>query len=332
MQTFQRIFLGIILLCCQSLHANPIEKATYFHLLMPENNITIRGAYWAPHPSNISQTTIVFLQGRGSFIEKNQESMIDLAQMGFTVMTFDWPGQGGSTRLIPGSQKGHIDDFKTYLKTLDYFLTQKVRPQALGPIVLLGASMGGEIALTYAREYPKQVDGIILAAPMLEIKTAPYPKELARFLSDWLSFLGASRVYAFGYGDYDPKKNSFEKNKETQDPERYKQNHQLMKDFPQLVTGGPTFGWVNAAFNAMEKVQTPGYLEAIQTPTLLASAGLDQIVDPKKDKEMCARIPGCIHKLYPSAFHNLLLEKKSIRNDFLNQINAFCRNLGKSTP
>lgn len=327
MQTFLSVFLGIFLLLGHSLRAAPDTLPVFFYLAVPQTHEKIRGARWAPPSSTTSQTTLVFLQGRGSFIEKNQESMVDLARMGFKVMTFDWPGQGGSTRPIPGSQKGHIDDFKLYLKALDYFLDQEVRPRANGPIVLLGASMGGEIALTYAKEYPKKVDGVILAAPMLGVKTAPYSQGFARFIYHALSSLGASHLYAFGYGDYDPKTRSFEKNKETQDPTRYNRTQQLMKRFPQLVTGGPTFGWVSAAFRSMDRLQVPGYLEAIETPVLLASAGLDQVVDPQKDKQMCARIPRCAHKLYPDAFHNLLLEKDDIRYDFLNEIQKFALSL-----
>lgn len=332
MQIFLSVFLGIFLLLGQDLCAATNVRPVFFHLTMPQTHEKIRGARWTPPFSTTPQITLVFLQGRGSFIEKNEESMVDFARMGFRVTTFDWPGQGGSTRPIPGSQKGHIDDFDTYLKALDYFLIQEVQPKAKGPIVLLGASMGGEIALTYAKEYPKKVDGVILAAPMLDVKTAPYPPKFARFMSHALSSLGASRLYAFGYGDYDPKTRSFEKNKETQDPVRYKHNQDLMGRFPQFVTGGPTFGWVSAAFKAMDHLQVPGYLEAIQTPILLASASLDQIVDPRKDQQMCARMPHCTHKLYPHAFHNLLLEKDVIRNDFLHQIDTFSRNLSKTTP
>ncbi|MDZ7823157.1 MAG: alpha/beta hydrolase [Ahrensia sp.] len=44
--------------------------------------------------------SILLLQGRNEAIEKYFETIGDLTRRGFDVATFDWRGQGGSTRLF----------------------------------------------------------------------------------------------------------------------------------------------------------------------------------------------------------------------------------------
>ena len=42
----------------------------------------------------------VLLHGQTEFIEKYVEVIAELQGRGFTVATFDWPGQGGSYRFL----------------------------------------------------------------------------------------------------------------------------------------------------------------------------------------------------------------------------------------
>lgn len=304
----------------------------FFYVTLPGDD-KIRGVQFAPQGNRPQNTTVVFLQGRGAFMEKNQEFLEDLARKGFKVFAFDWPGQGGSYRLLSNMQKGYVDTFDTYLKALDHFITTGVRPHTEGPIILVGASMGGNLALRYTKEYPGKISGTVLAAPMLDIITDPYPRWFARFISKAACWVGACRSYAFGKGDYDAtQQTAFDKNDEIGDAKRYEIANQIMKDMPKVVIGGPTFGWIRAAFESMDKIQEPGYLEAVQTPVFLASAGLDQIVNNHEDKQMCARMRQCTHKLYPDAFHNIPLDKDAVRNDFLDQVVLFSHNLSKTTP
>ncbi|MCE2951178.1 MAG: alpha/beta fold hydrolase [Alphaproteobacteria bacterium] len=320
---------GLLVLACMlglgAGHADVLPP--YFAHMTLESGAKLRIASWKGAPLKHRQTTIVFMQGRASFVEKNKEVMESLAKLGFDVETFDWIGQGGSTRLIANSQKGYIDDFYTYLTSFHEYMQRHVKPRASSKVVLLGVSMGGHLALRYVKEHPGMVDGVILVSPMIDVVTKPYPKVVARFLSAFAHYMGAGKMYAFGYGDYDPKKAVFTLNKETQDPKRFDQMQQTMRAHPHFVTGGPTFGWVYAAYESMDKTNNPAYLATIKEPMLFISAGLDRVVDTQRDRETCALIPHCRYKLYPKAFHNIPLETDEIRDLFLAHVDTFAKSV-----
>jgi len=40
------------------------------------------------------------------------------------------------------------------------------------PLIFMASSMGGNIALHYAHDYPKDMDAIIALAPMIKINTS----------------------------------------------------------------------------------------------------------------------------------------------------------------
>src|SRR5580692_687432 len=61
----------------------------------------------------------VLLNGQTEFIEKYFEVIDELRSRGFSVVTFDWRGQGGSDRLLPDRRKAHIEDFAEYDQNLD---------------------------------------------------------------------------------------------------------------------------------------------------------------------------------------------------------------------
>lgn len=69
--------------------------------------------------------------------------------------------------------------FEEYLEDLDIFL-RRVREQYQGPLFLLGHSMGGLIAATYALRRKPQLAGVVLSSPYLGLKIPlPLYKALA---------------------------------------------------------------------------------------------------------------------------------------------------------
>lgn len=299
-----------------------------FQYLKTSDGIQLRIASWMNAKPTFSSKTILFLEGRASFIEKHYETVQDLLNLGHDVWVFDWRGHGGSTHLLDNPQKIHIDHYETYLNDLYQIVHKIVLPKARFPLVVLGVSFGGHMAIRYAAKYGKDLDGMILVSPMLDIYTTPFPYDFARALTRIALFLGLDETYAAGYGDYDPFKSSFEDNLNTQDRVRYERQRKLSLNNMQLVTGGPTYAWVNATFKSIDYIQQSGLLESIKVPTLLISAGLDKVVNNSKDKEFCRKMINCQQKTYLKAYHNIPNEKDSVRNQFLNDTEYFLVNLG----
>src|SRR3712207_8272021 len=59
--------------------------------------------------------TVVVLTGRAEFIEKYEETLGELASLGFASAIFDWRGQGGSDRFLDHRHRGHVVQVEDYL-------------------------------------------------------------------------------------------------------------------------------------------------------------------------------------------------------------------------
>jgi len=298
-----------------------------FQYFKTSDGLTLRVAHWINSKPNLYSKTILFLEGRASFIEKNQETIQNLLIQGHDVWAFDWRGQGGSSRLLENSQKVHIDHYETYLKDLYQIVHQVVKPSARFPLVFLGVSFGGHMALRYALDHGEDLEGMILVSPMLDIHTKPFPYRVARALTRTALLLGLGEMYAVGYGDYNPLEVGFEKNVSTQDRFRYECQKELCLNNMPLVTGGPTYSWVNATFKSIDYLQKPGFLDSIKVPTLILTAGLDKVVNNSRDKEICGKMVACHQKTYSEAYHNIPNERNIIRDQFLMDVAQFLKNL-----
>ncbi len=99
-------------------------------------------------------TTLLFIHGLGSYMRAWDKNIEDLAGS-YRCVAIDLPGYGKS------SKAPYIANMSFYAKALRDF----IRKKQLGKVVLVGHSMGGQIALTMAIEYPEAFERIILIDP-----------------------------------------------------------------------------------------------------------------------------------------------------------------------
>jgi len=78
--------------------ANPAPEGGVVARVRAADGLPIRVARW--HPEGRARGTIVVVQGRAEYIEKYFETIGELLQRGFCVVSFDWRGQGLSGREI----------------------------------------------------------------------------------------------------------------------------------------------------------------------------------------------------------------------------------------
>lgn len=300
---------------------NPIPKDMRVGQLLADNNSHIRYALLRartmPHKG-----TIICLHGRNECIEKYFETSNDLADQGFHVVTFDWRGQGASSRFIKDSAKGYISDFKQSRDDLNHVLEEIVLPECNGPYFVLAHSTGGLIALTAAHSLMGRISRIILLAPFLGMSNVPLSTEAAGIISTILKWIGLGRIYMAG-GPRPREAKPFEQNVLTSDQKRYARNMSLFTKAPHLFLGGPTVSWVSAATKAMRQVRKETYLAKLHIPLLIITAGRDQIVDNKVTREVAEMIPACKVIEIDGAQHELLQEKDYYREQAMAAIKAF---------
>src|SRR5215469_16381320 len=105
---------------------------------------------WGHLAAEAPRAECVLVGGFGDFIEKQFETIRDLAARGLSVWTLDWRGQGGSTRPKRWPNRPRARRFDRDADELAQFAAAK--PQSGLPRVLIAHSMGGAIALLCLRD------------------------------------------------------------------------------------------------------------------------------------------------------------------------------------
>jgi lysophospholipase len=269
----------------------------------------------------------VLLHGQTEFIEKYDEVIGELAARGFAVATFDWPGQGGSYRLLPDPLKAHIDDFSQYDAALWAFYEQIVKPQTANmgaaPPIALAHSMGGQILLRALHDKPNAFAAAVLSAPMLRALARGYPPWLVRAICALQNRIGAKTDWVWGMAARDPHLITFDTQLVTSDRARFDRTQDFLQAHPDLRLAGPTWGWLDAAYRTMATVMTPAYAAAISTPVLIVGAGKDRIVDVAAERQFARWLPHGKYLELAEAEHEILMEADPIRAKFWAAFDGF---------
>lgn len=259
--------------------------------------------------------TVVVLPGRGEFIEKYATEVVgELLSRDYAVIAMDWRGQGLSDRPLTDRNKGHIDDFATYIADLRLFLDKIVAPVARPPILALCHSMGSHIAMRMLAETGSgPLSAGILVAPMTGLKREAMLRSVLMLMPE-VPML--EERYLFGTGPFVGLAQEFYSNFVTHDERRYRFTENWFTADPRLALGGPTIGWARQAVRSMTAAQAPGYLERIDLPLLLLSAGEDRLVDSNTHGPTAARLHRGDFLDIAEARHEIMMETDAVRARF----------------
>ncbi|MBZ8132720.1 alpha/beta hydrolase [Afifella sp. IM 167] len=286
----------------------------------------LRAAWWPPQGQQ-RKGTVVLLQGRAEFIEKYFETVHDLRRRGFGVATFDWRGQGGSTRSLGDPLKGHVDDFSEYLVDLETIMEEVALARCAPPFNILAHSTGAAVALLYAARARTQVERMVLTAPLLGL-AGRRTKSLAR-ITGTLNYLGFGEVYAGRHRGQLVQLDPFEGNPVTGSSRRYERNQAVIRESRSLGLSGPTFAWVHSALRAAEYIAEPGFAERVPLPVLIAFAGDERVVSNSAIEEFALRTKTVGSVRIAGARHEILQEADRFRDDFWAAFDAFVGDTAK---
>lgn len=335
-----------MLLCMIDLSASSLLNQPRFQA--PEkwdwSTSTLNGVktrFGQPRTKQNFEAVAVFLGGLRDSGEQYFELAHELIGRNIKPFFIDLPGQGGSTHFLPNSHKRHSQGFEQDLKCLHKIIDENVLGSAVCsednhkrlPIVLLGHSMGGHLALRYLHDYNKTSKGQtifaagVLFAPLLGIKVVEgWPACLIRLAAEFLTLV-KGEGYAPGGTDW------FEGYKETpmvkgsfsSDPERVKIQDALFlhQGNAHLVTGSPTNRWLRDALASCAILNAPTYLSEISTPLLVFLAGEEQIVSNAAIRRAVRALPHAKSLEIPGAQHEILMEADEYRQMALDHFFTF---------
>lgn len=282
--------------------------------------------YGVTAPPVAPRATILILTGYGESAEKWFETVDDFVARGFTVWILERQGQGGSERETPWRDLGHVDSFDPDVAAVRALVTGVIRPEAGTPLVLLGHSEGGLVALR-AAEQGLAMDGLVLTSPAFGLTALPRPR------SDFARFTPAMRLLRLGWlksPDQPGWRRDANDTALTRDPARAKVQSAWMLANPDLRMGGRSLGWFAAFFDASEAAARD--IRKPRVPTLMLTAGRDHAVTAKPQDRICAAMLSCQTTRYPNAGHDLHMESDAVRQAWLDAITAFIRGRADADP
>ena len=291
-----------------------------FSYLSRPDNVRIRHGMWASKQEE-TRGAVLLVNGRTEFMEKYFEPIERFNRLGLDVFSFDWRGQGLSSRLLENRRKGHVESYDDYIGDMYAFVRQIFSKSSAGLRILAGHSMGGHISLRFLAQHPGFFDKAVLLSPMIDIETTPFPRLPLKLLAEGAAAFGFEGAYASG-GD-GLVESRFEVNSLTSDRKRFERGIELTKQNQDLAIGGVTFGWLRASFESIDALREPGRPESIATPCLLFSASEDNVVSNSAQRRICQRIPQCRMVEVPGARHEILQEKDGIQQVFWDEFHSF---------
>ncbi len=281
----------------------------------------IRTGLWR---ASAPRGTIFFLNGRGDFLEKYAEACRQWQGSGYSVFSWDWRGQGLSGRMFGDRTRAHLESFDPMLADALALMRDPAVQQLPLPWIVAGHSMGGHLALRMMHDEPAMFAKAILLAPMLGINSGPLPGKMVRRFVRLMTATGQGKRFALGQSPYGAlTRSKFRQQRLTSDVARFKEEAEAIDATPELASGGVTFGWVDAAFRSLDIISAPGYMESIQTQTLVLLAGREQVVDSQSAETLSKRLPAGRVSWIDGGAHELLRERDEVRDAVMTQMIDF---------
>jgi lysophospholipase len=277
---------------------------------------------WGHLAAAETRVECVMVGGFTECIEKYFETTADLAARGLSVWCLDWRGQGGSARPRRWPSRPRPRRYDRDARDLALFI--RTLPPARHPRLLIAHSMGGAIALLCLRHSPALFDAAILSAPMLGIRTGRMPRTVARCITSAARASGLGLCFIPGAGRWRPDRvPSPEGSRISSDPDRCRLQYGWFSARAQLRVDEPTYGWLDEALRLVRRISRPEFLAGIDTPILLASAGIESFVEPKAHRRAARVLPDCTLVEFPDSKHEPFLEQDAIRDRWLDAIDGF---------
>lgn len=147
----------------------------------------LQGRLWIPSDSKV-RGCVVMVHGLGEHGQRYRTLAADLCKAGWAGLTADLPGHGES----PG-RRGHIPSYRRMLVEISTLLQAAADRFAGMPLVLLGHSMGGNLAANYvlrrkevAASAPDPIALVLSGAMFLPQNPPPRPQIFAAWLTGHL--------------------------------------------------------------------------------------------------------------------------------------------------
>ena len=304
-----------------------------WHMFAGHNGQKVRFGTVFPRDKG-AKAIIIVLPGLSEFCEKYYELAHNLLDRQYAMYVIDWQGQGRSFRHLTKTPQKRISyGFRNDIDDLHILIKDYIKPSAIHPdigvipLVMLGHSLGANIGLRYLHDHPDTFKAAAFSAPFLGIKSLNFlPLPAQRILS----FLGnefGNKSYLPGGKDYTPDMRTGIKQKLFSSDEIRGRVHHAWFDFDEeLRQGNITWSWIHKALKSCAVLSKQKYLNKITTPSLLAVAEKEFLVNNSLIRRAARIMPNAKLLELKDARHEILMEDDKIRNHFLKEFDELLKN------
>lgn len=256
---------------------------------------------------------LVVLPGRGEPLVKYAEVIYDLRDLGYSIYLLEHRGQGESGS-IAGCQIQYVEDFDKYLDDLSIFMKEIVRVDEHPKRFLLAHSMGGAIGALYAiKRDPTAFRAAVLTAPLFDMYTPGFCSKKVAHDFAWMGCkIGLAK-----------KRATTDREKLTSSEVRQEMGETVASYFIEWKSKEISYQWVLSALNGIEEIKKSA--QSYSIPTLILQAGKDRHVPAQGQNEFCDWAKDCVSKTYAEAYHELLMENDTIRDQVLRDIRDYLK-------
>ncbi len=265
--------------------------------------------------TDAARGSLLFLTGRGDFIEKYLEAVTHWHDRGWDLAGFDWRGQGGSGRMLADPLICHQTSFDPLVDDLAGFV-RTWQAGTPGPHVIVAHSMGAHLALRMLAEHAPPVAAAVLVSPMIGIRIARVPRGAVR--------LAAAIANAAGWGERRVARRDIGDvgGRMTSCPDRLADKLWWKAQRPEIASGAPSWGWVHAALASIARLPEAA-LATIPAPVLLVAARGDPVIDVPAIERAAALLPHAELQIVAGGGHELLREADVRRRPVIARIDRF---------
>lgn len=276
----------------------------------------LRCGFSLPANGETPKAHIVYVEGVSEFAEKYFELARDFnkASCGFWVL--DRFGQGMSGRFLSNQFKQHSEGFHHDVADITQFARENV-PRDGAPVILLGHSTGGLIALMTAHDAPDTFAAAAVTAPLLGLARPPVIHEREHWFARLPMPQFVRSMFIPGgttWRPRDEKRCDMPNEDYSSDPVRMHVHDQWLVEKSDLRMGSVTMGWVKEACAAMMTARDPQWLGEIKIPVHAFTAAHDKLINNRFTYEALPHIPVNEITFFPRGKHDLLMETDDIRN------------------